>query len=125
MLLFILRYVLFCLKRKLEDIITNSKAENAFTTDGFRNWKKSISKYGFTTHEKKKNAHSTAMVNCVKAPSASCSKVPVFQSTGIPAFSWTTEITQQPNKKVFLTILSNIRYLNKFGTNSTLYFVFH
>ena len=84
--------------------ISSTKKEVSFTTKGFTNWKKALTKDGFGAHEAS-HSHQEATLRVLKAPAE-------YRNVG-SSLSDNFRLEQQNNRKMLLKILSNIRYLGK------------
>ena len=95
-----------CLKANQTNALSTRKADAAFVTKGFTNWKKALTKDGFGGHEL---AHREATLRMVKAPAE-------YGNVGVN-LSEKFMFEQINNRKMLLKILSNVRYLGKFHRN--------
>lgn len=93
-----------CIKAARVKAISSTKKEEAFTTRGFSNWKKAMSKDGLKGHEIS-HSHKEATLRILKAPVE-------YKNVG-SSLSEEFRMEQLNNRKMFLKILSNIRYLGK------------
>ena len=82
------------------------KAESAFTTTGFTNWKKATTKDGFCSHDISQ-AHKEATLRVLKIPTE-YSSVTTSMSEQRMLFK------QLNNRQILLKILSNVRYLGTY-----------
>lgn len=94
-----------CVKANQTNALSASKADAAFVTKGFTNWKKALTKDGFGGHELS-HAHREATLRMVKAPAE-------YGNVGVN-LSEKFLFEQINNRKMLLKILSNVRYLGKF-----------
>ena len=76
-------FCFICIKANEKKALSASKAEDAFTKKGFRNWKKALTN-GFPSHETSQ-AHREATMRIVEAPSATYGKINASMSE---AFSY-------------------------------------
>ena len=97
-------FCFICIKANEKKALSASKAEDAFTKKGFRNWKKALTD-GFPSHETSL-AHREATMRLVEAPSATYGKIDASMSE---AFSY----EQAQNRKMLTRILSNVPYLGE------------
>ena len=93
-----------CLKALANNMLTSLNADPAFTRNGFSNWKNATdTKKGFHKHESS-DAHLEAMARYVTVPSTARGDIGEL-------ISEQHSLEKRKNKKILLTILSNIRYL--------------
>ena len=95
-----------CMKANKITALSASKANAAFITKGFDNWKKALTKDGFVGHELSQ-AHREAVLRTVEAPSSQYGNVGVSLSEGFL-------YDQVKNRRMLMMILSNVRMLGNY-----------
>ena len=95
-------FCFICIKANEKKALSASKAEDAFTKKGFRNWKKALTD-GFPFHETSQ-AQGEATIRIDDTSSVTYGKVDASMSE---VFSY----EQEQNRKMLTRILSNVRYL--------------
>ena len=94
-----------CVRDHFSNPISPKKAESAFTTTGFTNWKKAMTKDGFRSREISQ-AHKEAMLRVLK--------IPTEYSNVAMSISEQYMSEQLNNRYIQLKILSNVRYLGTY-----------
>ena len=94
-----------CIRAIQTNSLSSSKQEEAFTNKGFNNWKKAMTKDGFSAHATT-GAHNEATMRVVKAP--------VEYKNIESSMSEEHFLEQYNNRRMLLKILSNVRYLGGF-----------
>ena len=94
-----------CVKDHFSNPISPKKAEPAFTTTGFTNWKKSMTKDGFRNHDISQ-AHKEAGLRVLK--------IPTDYSNVATGISEQYMFEQLNNRQILLKILSNVRNLGTY-----------
>ena len=94
-----------CVKANYTNALSASRTDQAFTTKGFTNWKKAMTKDGFHDHELS-HAHREATLRIIKAPVE-------YVNIGVN-LSEQYMMEQLNNRKMLLKILSNVRYLGNY-----------
>ena len=91
-----------CINAVSQNLITSSKIEQTFVTEGFQNWKKACEKNcGFYKHQQS-DCHLEAAERCQYATSG--------EDIG-SVLSSEYEQEKETSRKMLLRILSNVRYL--------------
>jgi hypothetical protein len=91
-----------CIKAASQNLITSSKIEQTFVTEGFRNWKKACEKNcGFYKHQQS---------DCHLEATERYQYATLGQDIG-SVLSSEYEKEKESSRKVLLKILSNVRYL--------------
>lgn len=91
-----------CIKAASQNLITSSKIEQTFVTEGFRNWKKACEKNcGFYKHQQSE---------CHLEATERYHYATLGQDIG-SVLSSEYEKEKETSRKVLLKILSNVRYL--------------
>ena len=91
-----------CVKDHFSNPISPKKAESAFTSTGFSNWKKAMTKDGFQSHDVSQ-AHRDATLRVTK--------IPTEYKNVATSISEQFLLEQLNNRQMLLKILSNVRYL--------------
>ena len=94
-----------CVRDHFSNPISPKKAESAFTTTGFINWKKEMTKDGFRSHDISQ-AHKEATFRVLK--------IPTEYSNVATSISEQYMFEQINNRPMLLKILSNVRYLGTY-----------
>lgn len=95
-------FCFICVKDHFSNPISPKKAESAFTSTGFSNWKKAMTKDGFQSHDVSQ-AHRDATLRVTK--------IPTEYKNVATSISEQFTMEQRNNRQMLLKILSNVRYL--------------
>ena len=95
-----------CMKARRDNLLTNPKADLAFTQTGYKNWKNATTKEGFPAHEAS-HSHQEAVERVVTIKTKT-------RDVGETLSAGHKE-EKKINRRIFLKILENIRFLARQG----------
>ena len=94
------------MKAKQSGLLTNTKADPAFTTKSYNNWKNALDKKSGFYKQSNNDSHKEAILRQLVAPSNKYKKTPSMLSESF-------DMHQIQNRKMLLKLISSIRYPSK------------